>query len=183
MNSVSLSISLFRLRASLLRASLLRASLLRSLLIGIVLCLVCGSSLYAQIGQRATYIAPNIGYDISNSRLFLGAQSFLEMSNSTSTSFGIAPSVDLYAIGSDPFALGLHAAAMFIFSRTEQTQPYASGGLGLVIGSGVTSGLLVNLTGGVRFMADSPIVPFAQVNMLIGSGSAFRLMGGVMFKI
>ncbi len=158
-------------------------SSMRLTLLLTVLWIMTAMTLSAQIGQRATYIAPNIGYDISSSRLFLGAQSFLDMSNSASTSFGIAPSLDLYAIGSDPFAVGLHAAAMFIFSRTEQTQPYASAGLGLLIGSGVTSGLLVNLTGGVRFMADSPIVPFAQVNMLIGSGSAFRLMGGVMFKI
>ncbi len=138
----------------------------------------------AQIGQKATYLAPTIGYDISSSRLFLGAQGYLEMSQSSaSTSFGIAPAVDIYAIGSDPFAMGFHAAAQFIFSRQETTQPYASAGLGLLVGSGVTSGLLVNLTAGVRFMADSPIVPFAQVNMLIGSGSAFRLISGVSFRI
>ena len=142
-----------------------------------------GLAVTALPAQSARF-APQLSFGTNNLNLGIGGRVDLGLAKSFGAPIDGVASID-YFTGTNGFHFwDVNANIFYNFTVPKSNiTPYAGGGLGLSFasgGGGSSAGL--NLGGGAKFkLPHSTMTPFAEARILIRSGSAFILTGGLYF--
>jgi hypothetical protein len=122
-------------------------------------------------------VGPHIGYNFDAEALVLGTQLTLPITRQLE----VYPSFDYYFI--DPGSLWAINADLKFRPPTRRGAFYVGGGLNYTHSSvrGGTGDTNLNILGGLE--ARRPYFPFVEGRLMLGSGSAFQLVGGFNFQL
>ncbi len=151
----------------------------RSVLLGMVGLLLAGG-LAAQ--RRGTLDAPrlglHLGYNFDAEALVVGVQATLPLTQR----LDLYPSLDYYDVS--PVTLWAINLDMKFRPQTRAGAFYIGGGLDYLHTSagGGSGDIKLNFIGGLEARRQ-PFSPFAEGRLILGSGSAFQIVGGFNFKL
>jgi len=150
--------------------------------------LLAGATAGAQeMPEHQILLGPRAGLDVNDgTHLVLGGEArFSVLMIAPSVRLDIRPEFNFYVF-SGGHAFDISGDALFAFGVHNPTfEPYAGAGVGIFNVSDGTSDTRVglNLLGGCKFLAGSPIQPFAEIRFTVGDFNPILLMGGVLFVL
>ncbi len=123
-------------------------------------------------------VGPHAGYHFDADALTLGLQASLPLSGR----LDLYPSVDYYAVS--PGTLWALNLDLKVRPPTRTGAFYVGGGIGYLHTSaaGGSGDVNLNVIGGLEARR-RPFSPFAEGRLILGSGSAFQIVGGFNFKL